>query len=194
MLEVISEPTCLDTNCCFKWALQRFFVTAIAGLEGKRHSANRADPRGKSWLTRLEQLKLTRRWEGLHGHKRVTPVKINSVHRDIDIEFLLQRADLDKKAPTNGSKSGLTLSGRRFANTWIRTAGCLNGLDKTKQSKTGPQEHESELISLAMPPLLHSQQKQWRQQWAEAKSSNMWFYIVDMQLRMLKTLISRVSA
>ena len=42
---VISEPTCLDANCCFKWALQRFFVGANASLEGKRNSPNQADPR-----------------------------------------------------------------------------------------------------------------------------------------------------
>ena len=37
---------------------------------------------------------------------------------------------------------------------------------------------ENELISLAMPPLLHWQRRQWRQQWAEAKNSNIWGYLI----------------
>jgi len=49
-------------------------LRAIASLEleGKRHSANRADPRGKLWLTRLEAHKEMGR---LAWPPRVTPVK-----------------------------------------------------------------------------------------------------------------------
>ena len=74
---------------------------------------------------------------------------------------MFQRVDLKEKPRTNGGKPGLAACGRRFANTWIRTAGCLERLDKTKQSKTETREHcnkgdrsESKLVSRAMPPRL----------------------------------------
>ena len=75
--QAIQQPTCLAPNCCFEWALQCLLLRAIASLEfeGERHSANRADPRGKLWLTRLENVEAHKEMRRLAWPPRVTPVK-----------------------------------------------------------------------------------------------------------------------
>ena len=87
-----------------------------------------------------------------------------------------------RRPKTSGSKSGLTECVCRFANTWIRAAGCIDPPQHHKAIKNGTpgalQRSENELISLAMPPPLHWQRRQWRQQWDEAKKSNSWCYLI----------------
>lgn len=254
MLEVISEPTCLDTNCCFKWTLQ----PAIASLEGKRHSANRAGPRGKLWLTRLEQLKLTRRWEKLHGHTRVTLVKTwiafivilrdvrclmctyicvqhflrmkglqHSHHNCMQPATLLQNAQCDASVGSCLNATLCCLPPCSNVRIWIRRPQQMEANQASLCAAEGLQIRGFAQQAASMASTKQSHQKrdpgsiatrweEWKWNWYhlrclpfyihnedngcsnEPKQSVqtfgvIWLYIA-MQLRMLKTLISRVSA
>ena len=76
-------------------------------------------------------------------------------HNIVLSAHMFQCVDLNEKARTNRGKPGLALFWR-LANTWVRTAGRSNSLDRTTQSRTEAHDryNKGELISLAMPPLL----------------------------------------
>ena len=97
-------------------------------------------------------------------------------HNIVLSAHMFQCVDLNEKARTNRGKPGLALFWR-LANTWVRTAGRCNRLDRTTQSRTEAhdctvQQRWTDFTCYASPSI--SQRRQWRQQCAEAKSSNIW--------------------